>query len=254
MLVKMDHDNVGSPNETGKRTPLVPQTILRSPAKDRILNHWATIPAIEDIADFSAFDLITKSEIRSAIMDLMRLGHEEFDPVTKKSVVRHAFTAKEILTLIRSQTKKNTKLSNVYFHLGLLEEKGFIEPIASIKIGRTTTSFFGRKAKLFFALADSGKEEFLEDDKAGKFLALLAKMDPGASLNDHKELMNQLRERRNELHSSIKKWISLEENEKILVKLNIDLRDLYGFLLFVLSESQFPNEASLKMAKILNIK
>ncbi|MFW9778427.1 MAG: hypothetical protein ACFFE8_06185 [Candidatus Heimdallarchaeota archaeon] len=250
----MDHVNLGSSPETGKLLPLIPQNILKSPARDRILNHWAVIPAIEDITDFSAFDLITKSEVRSAIMDLMRLGSEEFDPVTETTVVRHAFTAKEMLALIRSQIKKKITLSNVYFHLGLLEEKGFIEPIASIKIGRTTTSFFGRKAKLFFALADSGKEEFLEDDKTGKFLALLAEMDPSASLTDHKELMNQLRERRNELHSSIKKWISLEENEKMLVKLNIDLRDLYGFLLFVLSESQLPNETSLKMAKILNIK
>jgi hypothetical protein len=151
----MDQSKSGSSGETGKKIPFVPQNILESPTKDKILDHWIKIPAIEDISDFSAFDLITKSEVRSEIMDLMRIGYEEFNPLTEQSIVRHTFTAKEVLALIQDKTQIKLKLSNVYFHLKLLQEKGFIEPIASIKKGKTTTTFFGRKAKLFVALPDS---------------------------------------------------------------------------------------------------
>ena len=247
ILIVMSGNKPIRSTKNKEKTPLLPQKILISSEKDVILDHWNNIPAVKEIYETESFKLISQG-IRSQIVDLFREGMEEFNPNSEKKVIRHAFSAKEILTHIQRTLDIKITIQNIYFHLSKLEDAGFITRIASIKEGRHSTHFFGRTAKLFLHVGSSSEKDFLTDEKLQKLTELIEQLNPGISFNDQVSIFNDLEKSSDEVRKRITDW--MEENEKLILDLNIDFRDVYQILFMIDRFDKSAIDISRKIAQL----
>ncbi len=232
--------------KTKMDTPVVPRKILDSPETDTILNHWNKISAIKEIYDSSSFKLISQG-IRSDIVDLFREGIKEYNPISEQALTRHVFSAKEILEHMEKTLEAGLTLQNIYFHLSKLEKAGFIIRIAYIKEGRNITKYYGRTARLFVQVGSSN--EFFKEDKMKKIQTLIKKINPDITTDTQINVTKELKKSTDESRQRIKHWI--EVNEKILLELNYDFRDIYEILFLIDTFDRSTNEITLKLAKLL---
>ena len=245
----MSEDRRHQNKEKREKLPHVPEIIRKSPVKEDILHHWNKIPAIKENYEVSTFKLMTQG-VRSEILDLFREGHEEFDPLLEKSIYRHAFSAKEIFSHVQKKLDANLTLQNIYFHLSKLEEADLITRIASIKKGRHSIHYFGRTARLFIQVDKPDDNNFLNDEKIGKILELLEKLNPNSSIKDHTKLFTELTETMKSSRGRIRNW--MEKNEEMILDLNIDFRNLYEVLFLIDRFDSSAIEISSKIAKLLH--
>ncbi|MHA1966218.1 MAG: winged helix-turn-helix domain-containing protein [Candidatus Hodarchaeales archaeon] len=247
ILIVMSGNKTTKSTQNEEETSKLPQKIFTSSEKDVILDHWNNIPAVKEIYELESFKLISQG-VRSQIVDLFREGKEEFDPNSEKNVIRHAFSAKEILAHIQRILDVKITLQNIYFHLSKLEDAGFITRITSIKEGRHSTHFFGRTARLFLHIGSSSEKDFLTDEKLQKITSLLEKLNPGISLDDQISIFNELEESSAKARERIKHW--MEKNEKLIIELNIDFRDAYEILYMIDRFDKAAIEIARKIAKL----
>ncbi len=230
-----------------EKTPEVPQKILTSPVKEIILDHWNNIPAVREVYEIEAFKVMSQG-VRAEIVDLFREGSPEFNPDSGQIVIRHVFSAKEILAHVQRNLDAVLTIQNIYFHLSKLEEVEFITRITSIKDGRHSTHYFGRTARLFLHVGPSSQKDFLTDEKLLKLTKLLEKLNPGVSLEDQVILFNELEKSSDKTRERIKYW--MEENEKLIIELNIDFRDIYEILFMIDRFDKSAIDISRKIAKL----
>ena len=200
----------------------LPKQISGSKLEKTIFSHWQKIPVTKDILEAMPEDLVLQ-EVRSAILDILRKGIEEYDENKDLIRVRHVFSVKELHKLIKERRSKKVKLSNVYFHLNQLRDREFVQIVATIKEGRQITHYYGRTAKLFLW---GGKEE--SDPRISKFITLMKFFNPDLTSETIKEHYESLIQISLESHNRVKTW--LENNVEKLTELNVDTRDVYNFL------------------------
>jgi DNA-binding transcriptional ArsR family regulator len=218
--------------------------------KKVLLNHWQNIPVIKEIPEPMPTKLI-KQEIRSEILDVLREGVQEYDENNNIVEIRYAFSVKELHKLIKERIKTRIKISNVYFHLNRLREKGYIEIITSISEGRQTTHYFGRTARLFLWMGEPLETKKIAEDTAYlNFVTLLKQFKPNLTSEFIEELYTSFIHARLEGHQRIKQWI--KKNEEQLVTLNMDTRDLYQFLKSIDNCTTTIIEVNNKIARLLD--
>lgn len=243
----MLHGNQNLSKKNDEKLPFVPQKILNSPSKEKILNQWNNIPAIKETYDFTTFELMTQG-VRSIIVDLLREGIMEYNPITNQCVTRHVFSAKEILNYVKKNLSVEITPQNIYFHLSKLEEAGIITRVASIKAGRHSTHYFGRTARLFVNVGSPSEKEYLNDEKIGKINDLLKRINPDIPEEIPQVVFNELKESTDESRERIKEWMA--EYEKLIIDLNIDFRDIYEILFLIDRFDKTTIEITRKIAKL----
>jgi DNA-binding transcriptional ArsR family regulator len=243
----MLHDNHNLREKNDEKLPLIPQKILNSPVKEKILNQWNNIPAIKETYDYSTFELMSQG-VRSKIVDLLREGIMEYDPITKQSVLRHVFSAKELLNYVKKNLGVEITLQNIYFHLSKLENASIITRTASIKEGRHSTHYFGRTARLFVNVGSPSEKEYLNDEKIKRISELLGKINPDLPEETLLGVFNELKESTDESRERIKEWMA--EYEKLIIDLNIDFRDLYEILFLIDRFDKSASEITRKISKL----
>ncbi|MFX0171165.1 MAG: hypothetical protein ACFE9L_04535 [Candidatus Hodarchaeota archaeon] len=218
--------------------------------KKILLEHWQKIPIIKEIPEPMPTQLINQ-EIRSELLDILREGVEEYNEEKKISEIRHAFSVKELHKLIKERVKTKIKISNVYFHLNKLKEKDYIEIVTSIREGRQITHFFGRTAKLFLWIGEPVETNKLsEDTNYLKFATLLEHFAPNVISESSKELYMAAMQIKKEGHEKIRQWI--EKNEELLMRLNMDTRDLFQFLISIYQCDPTVIEMNRKIARLID--
>ena len=200
----------------------LPKQISESELEKTIFAHWQKIPVIKEIPEPMPEELV-RQEVRSAILDILRKGIEEYDEKNDLIRNRHVFSVKELHKLIKEKLSKKIKLSNVYFHLNQLKDREFVQIVTSIKEGRRITHYYGRTAKLFLWM---GKEQ--KDAEYNNFTDLMQYFNPEIDSETIKELFMSLIQSKLEIHNRAKMW--LEKNVAVLTELNVDTRDFYNFL------------------------
>ncbi|MFX0014351.1 MAG: hypothetical protein ACFFB2_08445 [Promethearchaeota archaeon] len=187
-----------------------------------IIEHWKKIAMIKEIPEPMPETLI-QQEVRSAILDILREGIEEYDEERDLIVVRHVFSAKELLQLIKERISIQIKISNVYFHLNKLKEKDHIQIVTSIKKGRQITHFYGRTARLFLWMG-----KLPDNSMYLNFISLFQHFNPDLTVKAIQGVFNSIVENDQKIHNRAKNW--MENNIETLTNLNIDTRDVYNFL------------------------
>ncbi|MFW9995055.1 MAG: hypothetical protein ACFFD4_23660 [Candidatus Odinarchaeota archaeon] len=205
---------------------------------ERLVNHWKTIPAIKNITDPMAVDFASQ-EVRSLILAVLREG------IVEDKQSRHALSAKELFKTVKKRMDAKIKLSNIYFHLDKLQNQGYVQIVTSIKEGRHITHYFGRTARLFLF---SGRQ----DDKQKRFQTLnklLQHFNPERPEESNRRLFDRAERAWEESEKKLNKW--MERNEEILLELDIDLRQIYSFLMEVDTFSSGAIELNTEFAKLL---
>ena len=113
-----------------------------------LIDHWDKIPAFAYI-DVPK-DKYYSHPVRSEIVRLFREGLEEKSP-EGKSLVRHALSVTEIKELLEKRKDIVMSITNLYFHLDVLEEIGLINVVTTLQKGphgRNKVKYFGRHGNI----------------------------------------------------------------------------------------------------------
>lgn len=206
------------------------QLQLQEEAKERVFQFWNKIPMIS-FQDLDKLKIINQ-EIRSEILDLLRVGIEESRIIENKEIKhRHALNAKEIMEYVSERMNQSLKLSNIYFHLQQLEENGFIMEVASVREGKHNVRYYGRIAKVFVFI-----EHYDDPDKQKKEVKyvhsqisrLLKEINPKYNQKKLKILLNDIFRYQKVRFETMVEWF--EKQSETLEKANINVLKLYSFL------------------------
>ena len=233
-----------------ERIRKLPDQISDPKFKKGIFNHWQKIPVIKEIPEPMPLKLV-KQEVRSEILDVLRKGIEEYDEKQDLIEVRHVFSAKELHKLIKERLSIKIKISNVYFHLNKLLDKGYVQIVTSIKEGRQITHFYGRTARLFLWMGEPLDTTDVNDEsKFSDFIIILKRFNPDLTSVTINELFRSFLQVYQETHGRAKKW--MEKNIEILTELNVDTRDVYKSLRLIDRSDSKTIETYNKIMKLLN--
>lgn len=205
-----------------------PSKIPDPKLKKALFDHWQKTPVIKEIPEPMPLELI-QQEVRSAILDVLREGVEEYYEKQDLVTIRHVFSAKELHRLIKEKISVKIKISNVYFHINKLKENGYVQIVTSIKEGRQITHFYGRTAKLFLWTEKPLKKEGITDDSVDpNFVALIQHFNPDMTVESINTLFGSFLKTELETHERVKRW--MEKHVDVFTKLKVDTRDVYNFL------------------------
>ncbi|MHA2246693.1 MAG: hypothetical protein ACXADY_17250 [Candidatus Hodarchaeales archaeon] len=231
-----------------KKPSLKKERIRKLP--DKISDHWQKIPVIKEIPEPMPLKLV-KQEVRSEILNVLRKGIEEYDEKQNLVEIRHVFSAKELHKLIKESLSIKIKISNVYFHLNKLIDKGYVQIVTSIKEGRQITHFYGRTARLFLWMGEPlDTTDVTDESKFSDFIIILKRFNPDLTSETVNNLFRSFLQVRQETHDRAKRW--MEKNLEIVTELNVDTRDVYKFLMSIDRCDSKTIETYNKLMKLLN--
>jgi len=187
--------------------------------RETLFSYWNDLPNV------ILFELPSKimysHKARGAILKLLREGTKEGDRI------RHALKVEEIRQQLQERYSIKMSQTNLYFHLGVLEEYGVIKVVKKITEGRHNVAYYGRTSK---AILTRDPEESLEKYSA-KFIeagrwtkAKYPDFDAGQIMGLAEEYL-QIKQRRDR---ELSKWVN--ENEELLRLHDIDLGQVFEFL------------------------
>ena len=182
---------------------------------------WEQTPLIVKIPndDFK----ILYQENRYMILRALNKGIHE----SELDYTRHILTAHEILDYVQNNHKEDTKLTNIYFHLQKLQEKGMIKEVTQIQTGKRPKTYYGRTAKIFLNTEDMGYD--VEDEFIKKLIIIIKTLQPQLDESEIKQYFQDLNEFAWENEEIILgKWFST--HKELLDKVDIDSARLYLFL------------------------
>lgn len=232
-----------------KRIRKLPKLQSDPKLKKRLLQHWQDIPVIKEIPE--TMPALVEQEVRSAILDILREGIEEYDEEHDLVEIRHVFSAKELHKLIKERLSIKIKISNVYFHLNKLKDGGYVQIVTSFKEGRQITHFYGRTARLFLWMGEPlDTTDVTDESKFSDFITLLKHFNPDLTSETINELFRSFLQVHQETHDRVKKW--MEKNVEILAELNVDTRDVYKFLMSIDRCDSKTIEVSNKILTLFN--
>jgi DNA-binding transcriptional ArsR family regulator len=193
---------------------------------------------------------VTEQEIRGTILDILAIGIDDVYPGTKKTMKRHALTAKELNKRVNERIGEQVKKSNLYFHLQKLEEAGLVKEIDKIPTGKRYIHYYGRTAKAFLPSGHSETKEMYEILLHEKLPQLIQKIQPQVSDEDISEVVETLDGLFFDKYpkAPLGKW--LEAYQKHIIDLDIDIRrfiDLVGKI------SKYNPDTILRIQKLLKL-
>ena len=198
----------------------------------RLRQEWDKTPLTKEVSgdDFR----ILSQENRYLILRALNDGVKESD--SQIDYKRHMLTAHEILEYIQKNHNDDFKLTNVYFHLQKLQEKGMIKEVDQTGTGKRPKTFYGRTAKIFLNVNDMG--ENLEDEFYIKLFTIIKDIRPDLDENEIKKPFQKLNEMKwgNEI-KILNNWFAC--NKEIIDRVDIDNTKLYMYLARLLD---FHNE------------
>ncbi|MFX1251763.1 MAG: hypothetical protein ACFFCZ_09160 [Promethearchaeota archaeon] len=220
-------------------------------AKKYLIDFWTSLPVTKEIQEpFEVTEKLLKQKARSAIVEILREGIiDETKDVEYQDKSRHALTAHELREHINNRLETKIKLSTVYFHLQELQKHGYIQIVTIIKQGRSNIAYYGRTAKLF--LFPNKLNSLKETHFVQKLSELISELNPNQEEERTNELVKELRKLDIELEQVINKWI--EENEEVINKISIDVKDLFHFLVILGISSPKIAKLQAELRKLLNL-
>ena len=194
---------------------------------------WEKTPLTKKVSgeDFRILSQENRYLILRALNDGIKESENDFQ------YKRHMLTAQEILDYIQKNHNEDFKLTNVYFHLQKLQEKGMIKEVDQKgETGKRPKTFYGRTAKIFLNVNDMGED--LEDEFYTKLFTIIKKIRPDLDENEIKKPFQRLNEMKwgNEL-KILDEWFAC--NKEIIDRVDIDNTKLYMYLARLLD---FHNE------------
>lgn len=189
---------------------------------EKLRKTWEETPLILKVA-IGDFNLL-HHENRYIILRALKTGVQETEPI---SYTRRVLTAQEILEFIKINQNDEFKLTNVYFHLDKLKEKGFIKEVTTIGTGKRPKTFYGRTAKIFIN-SESMSEDIENDEFYKKLFKIVKFLNPGMSEEEIKKPFKDLNSIVYDKESDIlQKWF--EDHKDLLDELDIDFARLYQY-------------------------
>jgi DNA-binding transcriptional ArsR family regulator len=192
--------------------------------RKKLYEFWERLPPVTLLALSSK--VMSSHPARPAILRILREGVvDRFDeePVER---VRHALKADEIRARLKERGIKMSK-TNLYFHLGVLEENDLIKVVAKVLEGRHRVAYYGRTAR---GIIHRDPEESLQDYRR-RFMEAgrLAKAKrPDLDLNVVEGLAEEylrIKQRRDE---ALTDWMA--RNEALMSEHGIDFYVVFEFM------------------------
>ena len=187
--------------------------------REILLCYWDELP---NVIQFELPSKVLYShKARGAILNLLREGIEDRDRT------RHALKAEEIRRDLKDRVGIKMSQTNLYFHLGVLEEYGVIKIVVKITEGRHKVAYYGRTSK---ALLTRNPEESLERYsnrfvEAGRWTKTKY---PDFGLGQMGVLAEEYLRIKQERDRVLSKW--LDQNEELLRLNDIDLGQVFELL------------------------
>jgi len=185
---------------------------------------WERLPPVTLLALSSK--VMSSHPVRPAILRILREGTVDcFDeePVER---VRRALKADEIRARLKEGGIKMSK-TNLYFHLGVLEENALIKVVAKVLEGRHRVAYYGRTAR---GIIHRDPEESLQDYRrrfmeAGRLAkAKRPELDLGVVEGLAEEFL-RIKQRRD---AALTEWMA--RNESLMSEHGIDFFVLFEFM------------------------
>jgi DNA-binding transcriptional ArsR family regulator len=200
-----------NPGKSIKKDESLPRQVL--------FTFWDEVPKMT-LVELPSKTLSSDS-VRPAILRLLREG------IIENGKNRRALKAEEIQELLREKHEINMSKTNLYHHLGVLEENNLITKVAKITEGRHKVAYYGRTSKGFLTRDSSHSLEnysakFIEAGKMAKV------SNPDLDLDHVKEKAQEflnLKQRRDQVLTS---W--LNESMELIEQHNLDFYQVFEFL------------------------
>ena len=220
-----------------------------------LFDFWQKLPVLETY-DPELYAKIVEPKPRCDILDILVVGEQEIHPITNESRVRRALTAKEIMEKlnkgIENSDDRYVKKSNLYFHLQKLEDHGIIQVVVQLPTGKRFTTYYGRRAKI---ITISSKENY----KMGynilmerEFKTFLRRLNPELQDQELDRALN-LVDRKNHYQSMTKLHLWLQNHEKELQDLDLDLRRLFDLMGLIIRYDRKTFEGLAKLSQYLKL-
>ena len=214
--------------------------------KNEIYTFWRSLPLIKKVPE-DKFEQV-QQETRSKIIEILRTG---IDDTYSEFTRRYALNAQEIQDILTKEGIK-TSLQNIYFHINILLEEGFIQEIAILKEGRFNKRYYGRTAKLFLFVDFHLNKQEKYDEAKNKLISLINIVN-GKTQEDevHPIIEKYLNEQVviiNNYDEIVNSWF--EKNAEKFIEYNIDVKETYQMILEIVSSQ---TQIGKKMLEILKI-
>jgi DNA-binding transcriptional ArsR family regulator len=193
-------------------------------SRETLYEFWDELPPIILLAISSK--VMSSHPARSPILRILRRGVVDLFDEEPKERVRRALKADEIRALLKDEGIKMSK-TNLYFHLGVLEEHGLIKIVAKLLEGRHKVAYYGRTAR---GIIHRDPEESLEKYRqnfaeAGKLAkAKLPELDIGVVEGMAEEYL-RIKQRRD---AALADWMA--RNEELINRQGVDFYALFEFI------------------------
>ena len=199
-----------------------------SKKRELLFEFWKNIPVTCDMK--ASYHKIAFQEVRSTILDLLREGILDDSPFDKtKNTRRHALSAKECQKYVSDRLERRVKLSNIYFHLGRLEELGLIKEIVTIKGKRQDIAYYGRTAQLFhFGGTKADNRSEYEEKIIKSMTSVIKSLNPAIKEKKITELFDAIWAYREEQRKARNAWITA--NSDLFNSLEFDILDIDKFM------------------------
>lgn len=194
-----------------------------------LYSYWESIPEQKFVS--IPEKMYFHQPIRRAIVKILSEGLLD-DPNDPNSSKRYALNVAELKKLLLERKEIEVSQTNIYFHLNILEEHGFIQVAAILHEGphkRNKTKYYGRTARRLLVSEtpfryETCDKEFQEFEKLASALEI--------SLPENfRDLPGQFLELKNHHHHIWGNWVM--EHEKWFEEEKIDFLEVLGFLKFI---------------------
>ncbi len=185
---------------------------------------WEKLPPVTLLALSSK--VMSSHPARPAILRILREGVvDRFDEEPEERV-RHALKADEIRARLKEEGIKMSK-TNLYFHLGVLEENDLVKVVAKVLEGRHRVAYYGRTAR---GIIHRDPEESLQDYRR-RFMEAgrLAKAKrPDLDLRVVEELAEEFLRIKQRRDAALTDWMA--RNEALMSEHGIDFYVVFEFM------------------------
>ncbi|MCE7734876.1 MAG: hypothetical protein GPJ54_08375 [Candidatus Heimdallarchaeota archaeon] len=218
---------------------------------EKLFKFWKTTPTVK-VLDVKTFKAIFNAEARMLIIDVLSDGFTDINPISEKSEIRHALSAKEISEAINIKHETKLEKSNLYFHINHLVKSELVEIVAQIPSGKRVTTYYGRSSKV--CVTAGGKENHSYHDiiQSEKLVDLIAVMNPDSDRETIIKDLQSLETLQFYDYGIFEAW-SIDAGSGIF-DVDIDMRQLSGFLGIMYRFNPVVGRGLEKLAKYLNFK
>ncbi|UCE09460.1 MAG: helix-turn-helix transcriptional regulator [Candidatus Thorarchaeota archaeon] len=191
--------------------------------REILYSFWESIPRTAFIN--ASKDVLGSHPARGAILRILREGvQEELVTPSRVEKIRRAMSADEIRERLKEAGMKKVSKTGMYFHLKVLEEAGLIKIISKILEGRHKVAYYGRVARHLF-ISDPEMRLQKYEQLFGTVTKFSKALVPGTKASHFRKIPKEYLRIKTERERVIGEWLA--DNEHLVIKLGLDLSDLY---------------------------